>query len=378
MNITNLLKPNFQGIPSALRDIPRWVLWKGAKVPYCATAINSKASVDNPSSWSPFQQAQTAFEQGGYSGVGIVLAGDGLVGVDLDYCVHDGEPAQAALDLMGRIGCAYVERSPGGQGLRGFGRCNSMRHMKGIRGKMDGLNVELYANGRYLTVTGHPVANGSLMELVGFAEVANEIRVPDLQKRTEDDLSNPLSSSVLPLSSSVGIPTRTIPKEVGQRNRCLFELARHFRGALPEMSLEQQRQIVLEWHHMASPFIDTKDFSISWSDFRNAWAKVKYPHGQIFQSILTDIDLDAPVPTGLSGLGYGSTGHRLVRLCMALQHHHGSAPFFLSARVAAGQLGIHFTDAAKILRALVEDRVLELVSKGSGFKATRYQFIWKG
>ncbi len=377
MTATIYLQPNFPSIPCALRDIPRWVLWKDAKVPYCATAVNSKASVTDPSSWSQFQQTQTAFEEGGYTGVGIVLAGDGLVGVDLDHCVHNGEPAPAALDLMERIGCAYVERSPSGQGLRGFGRCHPMRQMKGIKRKMDDLNVELYANGRFLTVTGHPILDGSLVDLTGFAKVANEIGGPDLQRRTEDDLSNPLYSSVLPLSSSVGIPSHTIPKEVGQRNRCLFELARQMRGVHPEMNQEQQREVVREWHRIASPIIGTKDFAITWNDFRTAWKKVKHPSGQVFQNILSGVDHDAPIPAGISRLGYGPNGQRLVRLCMALQHHHGSEPFFLSARIAADQLGIHFTDAAKILSSLVDDSVLELVSRGVGRTASRYHFMWK-
>jgi hypothetical protein len=350
-------------------------MWKDGKVPYCATALNRKASVTEPSTWATFCQAQTAYEEGGYSGVGFVLAEDNIVGVDLDKCVQAGTPDAAAIDLLDRVGCKYIEFSPSGTGLRGFGYGDNII---GKRGLIDGVNVELYANKHYLTVTGHVLVPGPLVPLPGFSEVADAIRPPNLQRMTEDDLSNPLSSSVLPLSSSVGIPARTIPKEVGQRNRCLFELARHFRGASPEMSLEQQRQIVLEWHRMASPFIETKDFSISWSDFRNAWAKVKYPYGQIFQSILTGIDLNAPAPAGISRLSYGLHGQRLVHLCVALQHHNGSAPFFLSARMASSQLGLHFNDAAKILKALVEDNVLELVSKGSGFKASRYRFIWKG
>lgn len=36
---------------------------------------------DGPRTWATFDQAQTAYEEGGYSGVGFVLNGDGIVGV---------------------------------------------------------------------------------------------------------------------------------------------------------------------------------------------------------------------------------------------------------------------------------------------------------
>ena len=164
-----MISPVFSAMPSELRKIPRWLLWKDAKVPYCATAVNSKASVTEPTTWAEFTQAQTAFEEGGYLGVGFVLNGDRIVGVDLDKCVHSGKPATAALGLMERIGCKYIELSPSGTGLRGFGYSDPI---KGTRGLLDGVNVELYANGRYLTVTGHPIMQGPLVALPGFPEVA--------------------------------------------------------------------------------------------------------------------------------------------------------------------------------------------------------------
>jgi primase-polymerase (primpol)-like protein len=78
-----MLSPDFSAMPAELRRIPRWVVWKGTKVPYCPTAKNSKASVTEPDTWASFDQAQTAYEEGGYQGVGFVLSGDGIVGVDL-------------------------------------------------------------------------------------------------------------------------------------------------------------------------------------------------------------------------------------------------------------------------------------------------------
>lgn len=114
------MEPDFDAMPAQLRSVPRWVVWKGQKVPYCATAVNRKASSTDPDTWAGFNQAQTAYEEGGYAGVGFVLNGDGIVGIDLDKCVADGTPAQAAMAILDRIGCQYIELSPSGRGLRGF------------------------------------------------------------------------------------------------------------------------------------------------------------------------------------------------------------------------------------------------------------------
>lgn len=60
-----LMSPRFEAIPAELRSVPRWVVWKGEKVPYCATASNSAASVTDPHTWATFNQAQAAYEEGG-------------------------------------------------------------------------------------------------------------------------------------------------------------------------------------------------------------------------------------------------------------------------------------------------------------------------
>ena len=356
-------------MPTELCQIPRWVVWKGAKVPYCATAVNSKASVTDPHTWATFDQAQTAFGEGGYLGVGFVLIGDGIVGLDLDKCVHSGEPEPAALGLMDHVGCRYIELSPSGTGLRGFGYGDPIA---GIRGQLDGVSVELYASKRYLTVTGRPIRRGPLVRLPGFTEVARAIRGPDLQKRTEEYGSNLQFSSVL----FCRYPADTIPSDQGQRNRCLFALARYLKGKRPNATRAELRTIVAHWHARVLPIVGTKDLSVTLTDFFHGWEKVRLPHGAIMQSVLETVDPQSPLPDGVVALGYGGTGNQLVRVCAALQAHQGNEPFFVSARQAGEILGVHFTDAAKMLSALVGDGVLKLVSKGSGNLASRYRFCW--
>lgn len=369
MTALAMMPPDFRAMPPKLCEIPRWVVWKDAKVPYCATAVNSKASSTDPNTWATFSQAQTAFEEGGYLGVGFVLAGDGIVGVDLDKCVDSGKPRPAAMDLLDRVGCKYIELSPSGTGLRGFGYGDNIG---GRRGHIDGVNVELYANKHYLTVTGRTLVPGPLVTLPGFSELAEAIRPTDLQKRTEDDISNLLCPSVL----FCRYPPDAIPTEPRQRNRCLFALARYLKGTQPNATRHELRAIVLSWHTQFLSVIGTKDFAVTWTDFLNGWDKVRHPYGAIMQSVLETIDPRAPLPAGITVLGYGNDGNQLVRVCAALQAHQGDQPFFISARQAGGVLGIHYTEASKILAALVGDGVLKLISKGAGSKASRYRFGW--
>lgn len=180
--MTGVLTPNLDAIPDELRKLSRWVCWRmedGKKVPYDANALNSRASSTNPATWAGFAEAEAAFiEREGhadaFSGIGLVLDGDGLVGVDIDHCVVDGVPGAAALKLLEQLGAAYVETSPSGTGLRAFGLAEPLE--RGCKGVHDGLNVELYSAGRYLTVTGRIIKAGGIEPLQGFAALAQRIR----------------------------------------------------------------------------------------------------------------------------------------------------------------------------------------------------------
>ena len=148
------------------------------------------------------------------------------------------------------------------------------------------------------------------------------------------------------------------------------------KGKQPKATREELRAIVGSWHAQCLSVIGTKDFSVTWTDFLNGWDKVRQPYGVIMQSVLETIDPLAPLPAGIVDLGYGAAGNQLVRVCAALQTHQGDKPFFISARQAGEVLGVHFTDASKMMAALVGDGVLKLVSKGAGKVASRYRLGW--
>jgi primase-polymerase (primpol)-like protein len=162
--MTAYLEPQFDAIPAELRSLPRWVTWaaipkageKDRKEPFAPDRPNSHASSTDPTTWGSFQQAESAYLDGGRTGVGIVLNGDGLVGVDIDHCVTDGVPIPEALALLDKLGAAYIEISPSGTGLRALGYGEQLS--AGVNGSKDGLKAEFYSTGRYLTLTGQSQA----------------------------------------------------------------------------------------------------------------------------------------------------------------------------------------------------------------------------
>ena len=67
----------------------------------------------------------------------------------------------------------------------------------------------------------------------------------------------------------------------------------------------------------------------------------------------------------------------LVRVCAALQAHHGTEPFFLSARRAGEVVGVSRTIAARMIKTLAFDRILSLERKGTlrDRNASEYRFL---
>lgn len=165
------LRPQWQAIPQALRDVPAWVAWryewradkqgagKWTKPPRRAVG-DGYAATNKPDTWADFESARKAADHA--DGVGLVLTAD-LVGVDLDHVIGtDGVIEPWAAEVIERFRGAYIERSPGGDGLRIF--CRGIARHSGKGGP--GNRCELYGKGspRYLTVTGHRLGEGEVIE----------------------------------------------------------------------------------------------------------------------------------------------------------------------------------------------------------------------
>ena len=184
---SKFIPPDFDSVPAELRQRDAWVLWRYeplrdggyGKVPHNAKRPSANASTTNPNTWSSFTEAIAAYEKSRgskspFTGIGIVLHGDGLAGVDIDHCVTDGVPDPKALAMLDDLDAAYVEVSPSGTGLRAFGHADNLA--RGCNGMHNGLKVELYTTERYLTLTGRAIKTGPLRFLRGFGELAERIR----------------------------------------------------------------------------------------------------------------------------------------------------------------------------------------------------------
>jgi putative DNA primase/helicase len=146
-----------ENIPEELKFRPQWVVWKAEgekpdKVPYSAKT-GRKASSTNLLTWSTFQEALEAYEDGDYSGVGFMFcSGDRYAGIDLDGCVDEnGEIAVWALEIV-RYFDSYTELSATGHGLHVIVRGDVPNRRKD--------DVEVYSSKRFFTVTGHVVEVG--------------------------------------------------------------------------------------------------------------------------------------------------------------------------------------------------------------------------
>jgi primase-polymerase (primpol)-like protein len=131
-------------IPVELTSRPRWVRHKD-KVPL--RTDGRFASVSDPSSWSDFSAAATVSTG---DGIGFVLtAGDGIVVIDLDHAVEDGQVLPWAQRIVDRLPSTYMERGRSGTGLHLWFRGAVPAGRRIRRGE---LAFEVYSDRRYIIV----------------------------------------------------------------------------------------------------------------------------------------------------------------------------------------------------------------------------------
>lgn len=135
------------------------------KVPI--TAENRSASSTNPLTWTTYAKAKAARIG---DGLGFVLNGDGLTCIDLDHCVENGQPNALAAALIASLPDTYIEISPSGTGLHIWG---FSQQQKGTRFDRNGLSVEIYPNGRYITVTGKALNRAAFADLGDLSNIRN-------------------------------------------------------------------------------------------------------------------------------------------------------------------------------------------------------------
>ena len=81
---------DYSKIPEELKNMNQWVCaWDNSKIPMKAFEKKA-ASSTAPDTWSSFEQAEWAVENGYYYNLGFVFADNGLVGIDIDAGFEDG------------------------------------------------------------------------------------------------------------------------------------------------------------------------------------------------------------------------------------------------------------------------------------------------
>ena len=125
------------------------------------TPQGAPASSTNPVTWSAFQDCEGTRR-------GFVL-GSGFGCVDLDHAIVDGELVPEAAELLSLAPATFVEVSPSGEGLHVWGWLPESRGRRFVK---DGVSVEIYSAGRYMTVTGRRwgTSPSRLADLTGFVD----------------------------------------------------------------------------------------------------------------------------------------------------------------------------------------------------------------
>lgn len=366
-------------IPSELKDRSNWVLWKktreGKKPPHSAKT-GKAIDITEPNVGSTFEQAlNTLHKLGRFDGVGYILNGTGLVGIDIDDCLGDATVTSDAIEFLQAIRCKYIEVSPSGNGLHGLGMCEEIFAAK--IGKYKTAKVEVYASKRYLTITGQLFPglseNGLLEEMPMLIDMLEQLQkerptqVTQDTKVTQDTQLFQYRDHQHKILDS--LPEICIPPGFGTRNRTIFQLARYLKGIVPNASEDDLYSILTHWFNLYVHRFRTKELEVSWADFLSSWESVTTPYGATLEAILLD---PKPVPLWMSTHRFGERGNQLLSVCSTLAEHHAPGPFFLSARQAGELINLDFSDTAKLLKRFVISGYLVVAEEGTRTRATSY------
>lgn len=145
-------------IPSELKSVAQWILWKSevregkaTKVP--CDAQGKPVAVNDPESWWTYEAAAGQAEKHNL-GIGFCFTKDDpYFGVDLDACWPN--MSQEAREIAAKLK-TYAEISPSGQGIKFIGRGAKGANLRAKTLKVPGLAaLEVYDRDRFFTITGN-------------------------------------------------------------------------------------------------------------------------------------------------------------------------------------------------------------------------------
>ncbi|EKS8366787.1 DNA primase [Bacillus cereus] len=151
---------NFNEIPTGLKNLPQWVLWrkeerngKPTKIPYQANG--EMAQANNRRTWSTFATAVKFYLEGDYDGIGFVFSRqDNYIGIDIDKCAVAGKTNTFATEIIDTLD-SYTEFSPSEKGIHIIIKGSLPQSVLGTGRKNTKHGLEIYSYGRFFTFTGN-------------------------------------------------------------------------------------------------------------------------------------------------------------------------------------------------------------------------------
>ncbi|MBM0863888.1 phage/plasmid primase, P4 family [Staphylococcus epidermidis] len=164
-----IIEVNTLEIPEELKELPQWVLWRAEwnnkrqqyeKVPYSFSGY--RASSTNKDTWTIFDAIHNLYEENNlYDGIGFMLSdNDKYIVLDIDNAIDENGQINSDLALE-MTELTYCEMSPSGTGLHCFFKGELPEQRKKKRSDLD---IELYDNARFMTVTGESIGQSEICE----------------------------------------------------------------------------------------------------------------------------------------------------------------------------------------------------------------------
>ena len=277
MRDSNNTKVTLKNIPEELIEFDQWVAWKAIhtenkikKIP-----INPKtgltAKVNDPDTWTSYEDAVNCLENGGVDGIGFVFTkNDPFVGIDFDKCFVDETISETTEALIHQIG-SYTEISPSGKGLHTI--IKGQLPEGGIReGKL-----EIYDTGRFFTVTGNhlPDTPSEIMDCSGKV---------DALLKNHFTRTRPVDSD------------RSILENAFKKNEKLKSLWEgHYQGYPSQSEADLALCKMLAYHFNNNPLAIDRMFRKS-GLFRDKWDKSHSSSGKSYGHMTIEKVLSSPTP----------------------------------------------------------------------------------
>jgi hypothetical protein len=156
----------------------------------------------------------------------------------------------------------------------------------------------------------------------------------------------------------------------------VFNLARHLKRVpeLRDRPAKDLRPWVQQWHQRAGGRLGGRSFVETYSQFIGGWKGVRYAAGDDVVKLAWEFAQQQPPPPEAADYDDPRIG-QLLNLCRHLQRQNEmdgpGGRFYLSGRVAGTLLGVSQPTAAKWLKMLDADGLLEVADPGGGFRGGR-------